>query len=149
MSEEYDRNAGNEDSRFERHARDVFMASVEGLDAGARSRLNRSRQRALELADAGGREQGVRRWKMNWMMPAGALAASVLVAALMLRGLGGSPVTAGLQANQPPTPAAQDPIELLAVNADDLQLATAEDDLDFYAWIDDSTDDSNPGEGQT
>jgi len=49
-----------DDAELERHARSVFEASVDGLDAATLSRLNRSRQQAL--AAARGRNRAGWRW---------------------------------------------------------------------------------------
>jgi negative regulator of sigma E activity len=147
-NDDFDReHDGNRD--FERRARALFEASVENLDASTRSRLNRSRQQALALAKGERTVTGTtRRW--SWWMPAGAIAASVLAAVLMWREPVSTQSTAAVQANASGTPTTQEPLDMLAANADDLQLAAAEDDLDFYAWADDTTDGgAGAGEGQT
>lgn len=114
---------------LERHARHVFNASVDDLDAATLSRLNRSRQQALDAA-AGRNRTG---WRWTAWAPAGVLAASVLVAVLLLR----SPSENGAPAQVAATPAyadiPQDPLELLTAG-EDLDLAT-EADLEFYAWV--------------
>jgi hypothetical protein len=118
------------DRDFEHRAHELFDASVAGLDAGARSRLNRSRQHALDIAAGERRAFGVWRTGATW----GAVAASVLVAVLLWRGAGESqlPVLeAQVAADEAPDPA----LELLAANEDDLGLAAAEEELEFYAWI--------------
>jgi hypothetical protein len=115
---------------FEHRARELFDASVAGIDASSRSRLNRLRQDALAVA------AGERRVFGGWRTgaAAGAVAASVLVAALLWRGAGesGPPVLeSGIAADEAPSQA----LELLAANEDDLRLAAAEEELDFYAWV--------------
>jgi hypothetical protein len=146
MNDEHDLQTGD-GREVERHAREIFAASVERLDAATLSRLNRSRRRALDAVRAQPRASiGWSRW-----MPAGAAAAAVLGAALAwnvtLNRPGPAAQTAAISANPQP-----EPLELISANADDLQLATAEDDLDFYAWVSDATsdgDDAETGEGQT
>jgi len=65
-------------SDLERRAREAFEASVEGLDARTRSRLNQARQAAT--AELG------RSRRSRWVVwaPAGALAAAALVAVLLV-----------------------------------------------------------------
>ena len=65
---------------FERHAKKAFDRSVRDLDAGTRSRLAQARRAALEQAE----EQPSRRGWTWSLAPAGAVAASVLVVALVL-----------------------------------------------------------------
>lgn len=147
-NDDFDREQdGNRD--FERRARALFDASVESLDASTRSRLNRSRQQALALARGERTVAGeTRRW--SWWMPAGAVAASVLAAVLLWREPVSTQSPAAVQANASGASSTPEPLDMLAANADDLQLAAAEDDLDFYAWVDDTTDaGAGTGEGQT
>jgi hypothetical protein len=118
------------DRAFEQRARAWFDASVDGLDAGTRSRLNRSRQQALAAAtDERRRGRGA-----SWTGAVGVLAASVFVAVLLWRGVGepGSPpLDARVAADEAPGQA----LEVLAANDDDLRLVAAEEDLEFYAWV--------------
>jgi hypothetical protein len=118
------------DRDFERRARAWFDASVDGLDAGTRSRLNRSRQQALAAAAGERRASGA-----SWTGAAvGALAASVVVAVLLWRGAGepaSPPLDARVAADEAPGQA----LEVLAANEDDLRLVAAEEDLEFYAWV--------------
>ena len=109
------------------------------LDAATLSRLNRSRQRALAAA-AGRNRTG---WRWSVWAPAGALAAGVLAAALLLRSP--SETAAPVQVAATPTRAdvQQDPLELLAAG-EDLDLAT-EADLEFYAWVELETADDGVG----
>ena len=128
-----------DDAELERHARNVFKASVDDLDAATLSRLNRSRQQALEAA-AGRKRTG---WRWTAWAPVGALAASVLAAVLLLR----SPSQTGAPAQVAATPThvdvPQDPLELLTAG-EDLDLAT-EADLEFYAWVELETADDGVG----
>jgi len=127
------------DAELERHARNVFQASVDGLDAVTLSRLNRSRQQALDAA-AGRKRTG---WRWTAWASAGALAASVLAAVLLLR----SPLETGAPVQVAATPtnaeARQDLLELLTAG-EDLDLAT-EADLEFYAWVELETADDGVG----
>lgn len=107
----------------ERRAREVFDASVAGLDAHTRSRLNQARQAAtaeLERARAP-------LWR-TWA-PAGALAAAALVAVLLWRAPG-TGTESERQAQTVADPA--DPVEIIAAG-DDLDLVT--EDLEFYRWV--------------
>jgi hypothetical protein len=115
------------ETEFERNARAMFDASIESLDARTLSRLNHARHRAVEAA---GLSRPGHRNRSYWA-PVGALAASVVAAALLLRAPG---------FDSAPNPSAQLPlvpeaeaVELLAAG-EDLELAT-EADLDFYAWV--------------
>ena len=130
----------DEDAEFERRAREAFDASVEGLDAASRSRLNRARQQALAAARGRAGWTG-NRWWTTWA-PAGAMAAAVFAAVLLWRSPApdeGSAVTAA----NPSVDVQPDPLELLAAG-EDLDLA-AEADLDFYAWVELKTADDGVG----
>ena len=113
-----DENARDDrERRLERKAAAAFDASVRGLDADTRSRLNRRRQAALAELDRG----SLRPW-LHWA-PAGGFAA---VAAL---------VVFAWTARQPAvdvvaSPAAVD-FEIL-LNTDDLEML---EELDFYSWM--------------
>lgn len=130
------------DRDFERRARELFDASVAGLDAHARARLNRSRQHALDIATGERRIFSV--WRTG--LAGGAVAATVLVAALLWRGpdQAVAPVPdAKVGAAATPSPA----LELIAANEEELQLAAAEEDLEFYAWVEAvAVDDGGAGE---
>jgi hypothetical protein len=133
----------NQDDReqvFERRAREVFDASVEGIDAGTRSRLNQARQKATAEIERSRRSP----W-LSWA-PAGALAAAALVAVALWR----APVAPDApvqQAQVQPTPAVDengDAAEMLAAG-DDLDLVS--EDLEFYEFVADAADDSGNGVG--
>jgi hypothetical protein len=137
----------HEPSAFERQARDAFEDSAAHLDAATLSRLNQSRQRALEAA--GRRAPITQRW-LTWA-PAGAIAAAALVAVLVLRAPSApdtvatntTPNPSALATTNATQDAALDPLTVVAAG-DDLELA-AEADLDFYAWVELET----AGEGNT
>ncbi len=112
-------------SELERRAREVFDASVEGLDARTRSRLNQARRAAAAELE---RSPHRPRWVM-WA-PAGALAAAALIAVLLLPR---SPGTGNGEAPRTQVAdAAAVPVEVLVADDD---LAIAKEDLDFYEWV--------------
>lgn len=125
---------------FERRARASFDAGVEGLDAATRSRLHRSRQQAVAIA--AGQRHATGTWRMG---VAGALAASVLVAVLLWRGAG-DPVSAPLDARVAADEAPGLALEVLAANEDDLTLVAAEEDLEFYAFVEAAAATAGAGE---
>jgi hypothetical protein len=134
------------DTDFERRLRARFDESVDGLDASTLSRLNRSRQRAVEAAQH--RHRWFRGGWTTWS-PLGALAASVLVAVVVWRMPGESQAPATAQVEAAPAVRAvdstQEPLELLT-SSEDLALAVAAD-LDFYAWVELTTADVADGVG--
>ena len=105
------------DDTFAAKAKQLFDESVEGLDANTRSRLNRSRQVALEQLAAG------RPAWVQWAPAAGVTAAAVVAVVLWT---GDRPV-------DDVTPvAAADDFEIL-LTEDSLEML---EDLEFYSWID-------------
>lgn len=107
---------------FTARAKALFDDSVAGLDGETRSRLNRSRQRALAELD-----RAPSGW-LQWMPAAGVAAAAVLAVVLWT----------GNPAVEEAAPSAM---------ADDIEILMDEDgfemleDLEFYSWIDlDETD---------
>ena len=128
-----------DDAELERQVRNVFKASVDDLDAATLSRLHRSRQQALDAA-AGRRRTG---WRWTVWAPAGALAASVLAAVLLLRSPSETVAPAQVAAAPANADVPQDPFELLTAG-EDLALAT-EADLEFYAWVELETADDEVG----
>ncbi len=130
-----------ERTEFEQRARELFDASVEGLDARTRSRLNQARQAATAEIERSRRSP----W-LAWA-PAGALAAAALVAVLLWRapGTNDAPSVQQAQVQQmPATDASGDPAEILAAG-DDLDLVS--EDLEFYEFVAYATDDSGNGVG--
>jgi hypothetical protein len=120
---------------LEARARAEFEASVDGLDAATRSRLNQARQRALaELREDAHSARGLRLWR-----PALALGAAAVLAVLLWRAPG------------PSTPADSAAAELafdeivFATDSEDLDLAR--EDLDFYAFVADSAQRTDDGVG--
>ena len=124
-------NEPDQDKALEEAAKALFDDSVERLDAATLSKLNQSRQRALEELDRG-RVAG--RW-VRWA-PATGVVAAAIVAVVVMRGPDGvEPVVA-------PVNTAAD-FEIL-LGDDSLEML---EDLEFYAWIDDAVldDSSNAG----
>jgi hypothetical protein len=106
----------------ERRARELFDASVEGLDGETRSRLNRSRHAALAEA-----EHARRPWRA-WL-PAAAAASVAMLAVVLWRLPGDSTDRAAASAEG--TPAAE-VVELLATSEG---IDVASEDPEFYAWL--------------
>lgn len=107
----------------ERRARELFDASVAGLDAATRSRLNRARQAAVAEVEHARRSP----WRAWW--PAAAAASVALLAVMLWRtpGTGVEPSARG----PGPVPAAE-VVEMLATGED---FAVATDDPEFYTWL--------------
>ena len=125
---------------FERRAREVFDASVDGLDARTCSRLNQARQRATAEIERSRRSP----W-LAWA-PAGALAAAALVAVVLWRApiAPDAPVRQA-QVRQAPSPdESGDAAEMVAAG-DDLDLVS--EDLEFYEFVAYATDDAANGVG--
>ena len=107
----------------ERRARELFDASVEGLDAETRSRLNRARQAALAEAERAHRSP----WR-TWL-PAAAAASVALLAVVLWRLPGNGVEPTALFAE--PAPAAE-VVEMLATGEG---IDVVSEDPEFYAWL--------------
>lgn len=107
----------------ERRARELFDASVDGLDGETRSRLNRARQAAL--AEAG----HARRSPWRVWLPAAAAASVAMLAVVLWRMPGESLERSAAGTNG--TPAAE-VVELLATSGG---IDVASDDPEFYSWL--------------
>ncbi len=102
---------------FAAKAKALFDDSVAGLDGETRSRLSRSRHRALaEL------ERARPAW-LQWAPAAGVTAAAVVAFVIWT----GNPVV-----DEGTSPAMADDIEIL-LNEDSLEML---EELEFYSWID-------------
>ena len=121
----------NEFRELERRARPAFDASVESVDARARSRLNRARQRAVAAVAGAAAPRQVRSGWTTWA-PAGALAASVLVAALLMRGPMGEEGPRPVASH--PAALGHEPLEMLAAG-EEFEIATSDEELEFYEWV--------------
>ena len=114
-------NTLNTDENLTRRAREVFNASVAGLDAGTLARLRAARLKALEAA-----EHPLPRWQQfGWRLPAGALA---LVFVAVVGGF--------LIANPGPAGSPEPASPFAAGNNDDAPVVMTTDNLDMYADMD-------------
>jgi hypothetical protein len=103
---------------FERRTKRVFDDSVAGLDGATRSRLTQARHRALA------ERKSARRTGWRWsLIPAGALAATALVAWLTI---GQAPVGEPVQSE------ALADLEIL-LGEEDIEML--DEELEFYGWL--------------
>ena len=107
----------------ERRARELFDASVDGLDGETQSRLNRARHAALAEVEHARRSP----WRA-WL-PAAAAASVAMLAVVLWRMPGDS--TDRSAASAEGTPAAE-VVELLATSEG---IDVASEDPEFYAWL--------------
>ena len=107
----------------ERRARELFDASVDGLDGETLSRLNRARHAALAEVDHARRSP----WRA-WV-PAAAAASVAMLAVVLWRMPGDSADRSAASAEG--TPAAE-VVELLATSEG---IDVASEDPEFYAWL--------------
>jgi len=110
-------NITHTDEKLTRRARELFLASAAGLDAGTLARLRQARQKAVEAAET------PRSAWAGWRIPAGAtalLTVAVVVSALWWNGLS--------------TPAAPEPFN--SASNEDLPIVLTSDNLDMYADLD-------------
>lgn len=110
-------NTERDDGELAKRARHLFDHSVQALDAGTQSRLNRGRQRALEQAKGGGAHAAWLRWTP---VAIGAVAAAAVV--IVWR--------PGERVDELPRTSAPD-LELLLAE-EELEMLK---DLDFYRWM--------------
>ena len=118
-----DENLGNSD--FERRTKRLLDESVSGLDAATRSGLTQARHRALEERSARGRG-----WA-RWLVPAGTVAATALVAWLVLQPL---PANDALQTAQ------LTDLEIL-LGEEDLEML--DEEIEFYGWLEEQPEFAN------
>jgi len=112
-----ERNRNTADEVFADKAKDLFDASVDGLDGETRSKLNRGRQAALAELQPGGR-----RWA-QWI-PAGGVAVAAVAALVVWTG--------SMQVPELDAPGVASDMEIL-LTEDSLEML---EDLEFYSWID-------------
>ncbi len=118
-------------SEFERRSRATLEESVERLDARTRSRLNQARQRAL-AEYAARRASPWRRWLgAGALLPAGAVAAAVLLAVTIWNAPRGLEPDAVVARGEVAT--AFEDLELLA-DGGALVDGGESVDFDFYEW---------------
>jgi hypothetical protein len=111
-----DRDDKAADDAFAGKAKALFDASVEGLDAETRSRLNRGRQAALaELGPASAA-------RTRWALGTGVAAAAVVTLSLLIM---------NQSQDLPPLDTAATDIEIL-LDEDSLEML---EELEFYSWI--------------
>lgn len=120
------------DSGFERHTKRVFDDSVAALDAATRSRLTQARFRALEELAKPEQKLGFR----GWLLPAGTVAATALVAWLVVM-QPGSPAAGDVQA------AALGDLEIL-LGEEDLEML--DEELEFYGWLEEQPEFADVGD---
>lgn len=116
----------NDDERrteTERRARELFDASVEGVDAATRSRLNRARQAALAHAGRAGRRPG-RGW-----LPVAAAATVAMLAVALWRLPGNEAGPAAGRGEAVPAP------EVVEMLGDGEGFDPVTEDPEFYAWL--------------
>ncbi len=120
-------------------AKQMLDESTENLDAATLSRLNRSRQSALESA----RPRRLR----SWFLPAGLASACAVLLAVAV--VWHRPATAPQNAPDPFLPNATANFSGNSVAGNDLDLVSSDDsiefyqDLDFYAWLETQGGDNN------
>jgi len=112
-----ERNRNAADDAFADKAKQLFDASVDGLDGETRSKLYRGRQVALAELQAGGR-----RWS-QWL-PAGGVAVAAVAALVVWTG--------SMQMPELDAPGVASDMEIL-LTEDSLEML---EDLEFYSWID-------------
>jgi hypothetical protein len=116
--------SGNERwTEHERQARELFDASVEGLDAETRSRLNRARQAAVAEVERAQHSP----WR-TWLPAAAAASVALLAVVLWRMPADGVDPSARLTGTAP----AAEVVELLATSDG---LAVSSEDPEFYAWL--------------
>jgi hypothetical protein len=115
-----------EHEEFKERSAEVLRVGTQKLSGHVRSRLTQARHAAVEEAR---RSRALRQW-LAWV-PAGALAAALVIAVVMLTGQPAQqdfPVAVVPGAEQ----SAMDDLELLAGN-ESFELL---EDLEFYEWLD-------------
>ena len=117
---------------FEHHTKRVFDDSVAALDSATRPRLTQARCRALEELAASERRIGLR----GWLVPAGTLAATALVAWLVVM-QPGAPAAVDVQA------AALGDLEIL-LGEEDLEML--DEELEFYGWLEEQPEFADVGD---
>lgn len=125
-----------DDEALERRARELFDASVDGIDAATRARLADAR-RAAVAATGSSRDTPRRAWA-----PVAIAASAAVVALIVWRSPGDAPSSAAESSGTP----ALDALEIVAAG-DDLELVA--EDLEFYAWLDEGAAEATIGQGTT
>jgi len=115
-----------QDRRLEERAKQLFDDSVDGLDAGTRSKLTQARYRALEELE---RPRAVLTWNRGWL-PAGMAVAVVLAAVIVWQ------VQPGRDGSGAFDVAAASDLEIL-LGDEELEMIQ---ELEFYAWLEEQTE---------
>jgi hypothetical protein len=118
-----ERDGDTRDEVLERRARELFDASVDGLDAETLARLGRARK--LAVAELEPRRRPA--WA-GWL-PVAAAASAALVAVVVWRAPQDSPAPVAVAGSS----AVAEALDVLAAG-DDLELLA--EDPEFYAWLD-------------
>ena len=109
-----------DDSNFERRTKRVFDDSVAALGAATRSKLTQARYRALE-EQASARDRGFK----SSLMPAGAVAATALVALLVV----------WQPSQRPPGVADSEQLSDLEILLGEEDLQMLDEEIEFYGWL--------------
>jgi hypothetical protein len=109
-----------DDSNFERRTKRVFDDSVAALDAATRSKLTQARYRALE-EQASARDRVFK----SSLMPAGAVAATALVALLVV----------WQPSQRPPGVADSEQLSDLEILLGEEDLQMLDEEIEFYGWL--------------
>ena len=123
-----------EHTDLEQRAKRVFDDSVGAIDAATRSKLTQARHRALQELESKRRSSwwlvpGIR----SPLAPAGALAAVALVALLVM-----------WRGEAPPPTAVAAPVADLDILLGEEDLEMLDEDLEFYAWLEEQPELSAP-----
>ena len=122
------------DEAFERRARELFEASVQGLDARTASQLARARVAAVAELESR------RRPTWQWVASVAVAASAALVAVLLTR----APVETPSPVAASDGAAGVEALELLAAGED---LEPAAEDPEFYAWLEIAALEDPDGQG--
>ena len=123
-----------EHTDLERRAKRVFDDSVGALDAATRSKLTQARYRALQELESKRRSWwGLVRGTKSRLVPTGALAAVALVALLVM-----------WRGESPPMTTVVAPVADLDILLGDEDLEMLDEDLEFYAWLEEQPELSAP-----
>lgn len=118
-------NTLNTEENLVRRAREVFNASVAGLDAGTLARLRAARLKALDAAG-----HPLPRWqRFGWRVPAAALALAVVAVAAGFLVVDLAPGSSGTSS---PFASGNNDDAPVVMTTDNLDMYA---DMDFYQWM--------------
>jgi hypothetical protein len=120
----------NDHGDFERRTKRAFDDSVAALDAATRSKLTQARYRALDDAgkQASARDRG---WRSS-LVPAGTVAATALVALLVV-----------WQAPQGPRVPDSEQLGDLEILLGEEDLKMLDEEIEFYGWLEEQPEFAN------